>query len=157
MGSGRKSSGRQDAAEVEFVTLANTWQLRFDIPVDPACEEIAKEFARSWTELLEAQKLTSIVSSSSHPLEIEVQVCSGSNEGDHWSAETVQIVEMLRKLSKKHQPEINTERVEAEPGEWQGFRLWMTFERQEAEKFFDRKKPRRRFGARVFKKIYSGA
>jgi hypothetical protein len=132
--------------------LAETWQLRFDILADPASPEITKQFADSWAEQLETQKLTSIVGSKSHPEEVRLQVCisDGGNSGCERSID--QIVAMLNRVWNNHN-RVAAECIRVDSGEWQGFRLWLTYDRHKAEDLFAHKKPKKRFGSRLLKKL----
>ena len=132
--------------KMQVSTLADVYEIRFDIPANLDNELVAEEFASTFGDILENQRMTPLVSSKACPESIYVQACLADKElGEQQNRSYSSVVEILSKIGKNGKSELRLDEIRHCSDDWQGFRIWMKFKRNEIEKLLERKKHRRRF------------
>jgi hypothetical protein len=66
--------------KMQVSTLADVYEIRFDIPANLDNELVAEEFANTFGDILENQRMTPLVSSKACPESIYVQACLADKE-----------------------------------------------------------------------------
>lgn len=121
---------------------AATYTFRWDVEVP--LEDRAKcgpKFMKQWKRVLQAQKLTPLVSMKLPLHEARFQLCvTGGGEATLVAAHEREIAEELARLRRDESP-IAGEPAGTHPAGWQGVRVWMTFARRDVETALA-KKPR---------------
>lgn len=111
-----------------------TYTFRWDVEVP--LEDRAKcgpKFMKQWKRVLQAQKLTPLVSMKLPLHEARFQLCvSGGGESALVAAHEREIAEELAQLRRDESP-IAGEPAGTHPAGWQGVRVWMTFARRDVE------------------------
>ncbi|MBC7809078.1 MAG: hypothetical protein H7145_23325 [Akkermansiaceae bacterium] len=121
---------------------AATYTFRWDVEVP--LEDRAKcgpKFMKQWKRVLQAQKLTPLVSMKLPLHEARFQLCViGNGEATLVAAHEREIAEELSRL-RRDASHIAGEPAGTHPAGWQGVRVWMTFARRDVETALA-KKPR---------------
>lgn len=129
----------QDADEGQDT---ETYTFRWDVEVPLADRaKCGPKFMKQWKRVLQAQKLTPLVSMKLPLHDARFQLCvSGNGEAALVAAHEREIAEELAQLRRDTSP-IAGEPAGTHPAGWQGVRVWMTFARRDVETALA-KKPR---------------
>jgi len=116
--------------EVDTTTYTFRWDVEVPLAERGKC---GGKFMKQWKRVLQAQKLSPLVSAKLAPHEARFQLCVLAD----WEARQVQereaeIMEELSHLRRDALP-IAGEPAGTHPAGWQGVRVWMTFNRREVE------------------------
>ena len=116
-----------------------TYTFRFDVEVMFADRgKCGPKFMKQWKRVLQAQKLSPLVSPKLIPQEARFQLCVAGGGGDMATPATLvaereqEITEELMHLRRDALP-VSGEPAGTHPAGWQGVRVWMTFDRHEVE------------------------
>lgn len=111
-----------------------TYTFRWDVEVPLADRaKCGPKFMKQWKRVLQAQKLTPLVSMKLPLHDARFQLCiSGSGEAELVVAHEREIAEELARLRRDASP-IAGDPAGIHPTGWQGVRVWMTFARRDVE------------------------
>ena len=138
----RKATAPATEDSSELDPEAATYTFRWDVEV-PLAErgKCGPKFMKQWKRVLQAQKLTPLVSAKLAPYEARFQLCmQGGGEAELVAEREREISEELAHLRRDELP-IAGEPTGTHPAGWQGVRVWMTFARRDVETALA-KKPR---------------
>jgi hypothetical protein len=113
---------------------AATYTFRWDVEVPLADRaKCGPKFMKQWKRVLQAQKLTPLVSMKLPLRDARFQLCvSGSGEAELVTAHEREIAEELSRLRRDASP-IAGDPAGVLPTGWEGVRVWMTFARRDVE------------------------
>ncbi|MBC8137610.1 MAG: hypothetical protein H8F28_17140 [Fibrella sp.] len=128
-----EKGGEQDTATYTF-----RWDVEVPLTDRAKC---GPKFMKQWKRVLQAQKLTPLVSMKLPLHEARFQLCvSGNGEAGLVAAHEQEIADELAHL-RRDASHIAGEPAGTHPAGWQGVRVWMTFARRDVETALA-KKPR---------------
>lgn len=119
-----------------------TYEFRWDVEVPGAEPRFGQRFMKQWKRVLQAQRMSSLVSHRLSPRAARFQVCVPTDsEVIDIAAREAAVAAELAHLRWPETPEgvISPESPDRHPAGWQGVRVWMTFERQDVETALARK------------------
>jgi len=111
-----------------------TYTFRFDVEVSLAERgKCGGKFMKQWKRVLQAQKLSPLVSPKLSPHEARFQLCMATDGAASLVAEREkEIADELMHLRRDCLP-VSGEPSGMHPAGWQGVRVWMTFDRHDVE------------------------
>lgn len=120
-----------------------TYEFRWDIEVPATERRFGQKFMKQWKRVLQAQKMTPLVSAKLAPRHARFQLCvDGEEETQSIVAHEAEITDELSRLrwegGEAHR-HIEGEPAGKHPAGWQGVRVWMTFSRQDVETVLGKK------------------
>ncbi len=112
----------------------DTYTFRFDVEVSLAERgKCGGKFMKQWKRVLQAQKLSPLVSPKLSPHEARFQLCMTTDGAASLVAEREkEIADELMHLRRDCLP-VSGEPSGIHPAGWQGVRVWMTFDRHDVE------------------------
>jgi hypothetical protein len=123
-----------------------TYEFRWDVEVPASERRYGQKFMKQWKRVLQAQRLTPLVSARLCPRQARFQLCvdpdvaGGEAERQTIREHEEQIFEELMHLRRSvpggPDPEaapVAGEPAGTHPAGWQGVRVWMTFARRDVE------------------------
>ena len=121
-------------AKKEADSDTTTYTFRWDVEVPLADRgKCGIKFMKQWKRVLQAQKLTPLVSAKLAPSEARFQLCLlGGGEAAFVAEREREIAEELAHL-RRDQWIVAGEPARTHPAGWQGVRVWMTFARRDVE------------------------
>jgi hypothetical protein len=133
----------QAAASTATDEAPGTYEFRWDIEVPIAERRYGQKFMKQWKRVLQAQKLTPLVSARLCPQRARFQLCVGGDaEQEQIRHHEAEVLEELAHLRRGAVPTgtgiadagpIEGEPAGTHPAGWQGVRVWMTFARRDVE------------------------
>lgn len=133
---------QQQAAE-PAAEGTGTYEFRWDIEVPVSERRYGQKFMKQWKRVLQAQKLTPLVSARLCPQRARFQLCVGGDaEQEQIRHHEAEVLEELAHLRRGAVPTgagiadagpIEGEPAGTHPAGWQGVRVWMTFARRDVE------------------------
>lgn len=121
-----------------------TYEFRWDVEIPgDTTRRYGQKFMKQWKRVLQAQKMTPLVSSHLPPQRARFQLCvEDAAESEELSARVAEVAAELAHLRwTESAPEehIQPEAPDRHPAGWQGVRVWMTFARQDVEQALGKK------------------
>lgn len=119
-----------DSDEVDSTTYTFRWDVEVPLAERGKC---GMKFMKQWKRVLQAQKLSPLVSSQLSPHEARFQLCVLAGwESKQVEEREAEIIEQLSHLRRDALP-VAGEPAGTHPAGWQGVRIWMTFDRHDVE------------------------
>lgn len=110
-----------------------TYTFRFDVEVMLAERgKCGGKFMKQWKRVLQAQKLSPLVSPKLLPQEARFQLCMSDGAASLVAEREKEIADELMHLRRDSLP-VSGEPPRTHPAGWQGVRVWMTFDRHDVE------------------------
>jgi len=114
-------------------TDASTYEFRWDVPVDMESRKFGTTFMKQFRRVLQAQKMTPLVTAALAPRQARFQLCLTQGEANTIQTFEAQVQEELQRLRWSEDAHISGEPSDSHPAGWQGVRLWLTFARADVE------------------------
>ena len=122
----------------------STYEFRWDVEVAGTERRFGQKFMKQWKRVLQAQKMTPLVSSKLSPRAARFQLCIGDGTEaplvTACEAEVAAELAHLRWTEGRPEERIRPEQPDRHPAGWQGVRVWMTFARQDVESVLGKKR-----------------
>jgi hypothetical protein len=130
---GREHEGiPADAASADSV-----YEFRWDVEVPESERRYGERFRKQWRRVLQAQRLTPLVSAGLAPCHARFQLCVAGDlaaeQVERRQAEVLEELAHLRWSEGAASRCIEGEPAGQHPAGWQGVRVWMTFPRRDVE------------------------
>lgn len=121
-----------------------TYEFRWDVEVLGNERRFGQKFMKQWKRVLQAQKMSPLVSARLSPCTARFQLCveDGAEAPlvTACEAEVAAALAHLRWSEGWPEERIRPEQPDRHPAGWQGVRIWMTFPRQDVENVLSKKR-----------------
>ena len=114
-------------------------EFRWDVEVPFAEKQYGDKFIRQWRKILKQQRLAAL-GSKIPPRKARYQICmNAETRTSDLASKQAELEKAIAKLRSGDGESIAPESPETHPLEWQGVRVWMTFERDDVENTLGKK------------------
>lgn len=113
------------------------YEFRWDVEMTDGGRNFGPRFMKQWRKILQAQKMTALISNTVAPLQARFQICvTGETQGDAVSEREQEIKRELARLrwcERSPEESIQGEPAGYHPAGWQGVRVWVAFAKADVE------------------------
>jgi hypothetical protein len=119
------------------------YEFRWDVEVPEEGRNFGPRFMKQWRKVLQAQKMTALISNAVAPQQARFQLCvAGETGGDAVSEREKEIKRELARLrwcERSPDESIQGEPAGSHPAGWQGVRVWVAFAKSDVESALGKK------------------